>query len=82
VTDEVSIPPMPLTLNNMEVRIRTANTKTEQHSLQNVWHVKRHLDTCKTTKGAHTELAERERERGGTRGGGEKIELLFIMVCI
>jgi hypothetical protein len=58
VKDDVYVPPMPITLNNLKDRIRTAIAKIYQPLLQNVWHeVECRLDVCRATNGAHTELA-------------------------
>jgi hypothetical protein len=58
VKDEVHVSPVPITLNNLKDRIRTAIAKTDQPLLQNVWHkVEYHLDVCRATNGAHIELA-------------------------
>jgi hypothetical protein len=56
--DEVNVPPMPITLNNLKDQIRTAVAKIDQPLLQNVWHeVEYHLDVYRGTNGAHIELA-------------------------
>jgi hypothetical protein len=74
VKDEVHVPLMHVTLNNLKDRIQTAIAKTDQPLLQNVWHeVEYHLDVCRATNGAHTELA---------KGMKKLFELLFTMVCI
>jgi hypothetical protein len=60
VKDEVYVPPMPITLNSLKDRIRTANGKIDQALLQNVSHeVKYCLDVCSAINGAgeHTELS-------------------------
>jgi hypothetical protein len=36
--DEVYIPPMPITMNNLKDQIQTATANTDQPLLQNVWH--------------------------------------------
>jgi hypothetical protein len=51
VTDEVYVPTMPLTLNNMKDGIRTPTTKTERPLLKSVW--KHRLHVCWATNGAH-----------------------------
>jgi hypothetical protein len=58
VKDEVYVPPMPITLNNLKDRIRIATAKTDQPLLQNIWHeVGYRLDVCRATNGAHIELS-------------------------
>jgi hypothetical protein len=58
VKDEVYVPPVPITLNNLKDRIRTAIAKIDQPLLQNVWHeVDYRLDVSRATNGAHIELA-------------------------
>jgi hypothetical protein len=63
VKDEVYVPPMPITLNNLKDRIRTATAKTDLHLLRNVWHeVECRPDVCRGTSGAHIEVAERKKK--------------------
>jgi hypothetical protein len=58
VKDELYVLPVPVTLNNLKARIRTAIAKTDQPLLQNVRHkVEYRLDVCRATNGAHIELA-------------------------
>jgi hypothetical protein len=58
VKDEVCVPPVPITLNNLKDRIRTAIAEIDQPLLQNVWHeVEYRLDVCRATNGAQIELA-------------------------
>jgi hypothetical protein len=55
VKGEVYVLPMPVTLNNLKDRILTPTAKTEQPSLQNIWHkVEYCLYACWATKGEHT----------------------------
>jgi hypothetical protein len=57
VKDEVYIQPMPIALNNLKARMRTATAKTDRPLLQNVWHeVECRFDVCTATNGAHTEF--------------------------
>jgi hypothetical protein len=75
VKDEVYVPPMPITLNNLKDRIRTAIAKTDQPLLQNVWNeVEYRRDVCRATNGAHIEL--------GYSIKNKLFELLFTMVCV
>jgi hypothetical protein len=58
VKDEVYVPLMPITLNHLKDRTRTAITKIDQPLLQNVLHeVAYRLDVCRATHGARIELA-------------------------
>jgi hypothetical protein len=58
VKDDVYVPPLPITLNNLKDRIRNVITKTDQPLLQNVWQqVEYSLDVCRATNGERTELA-------------------------
>jgi hypothetical protein len=58
VKDEVYVPPMSITLNNLKDRIRTATANIYQPLLQNVWlEVEYRLDVCWTTNGARIELS-------------------------
>jgi hypothetical protein len=58
VKSEVYVLPVPVTLNNLKDRIRTAIAKTDQPLLQNVWNkVEYRLDVCRATYGAHIELS-------------------------
>jgi hypothetical protein len=58
VKDEVYVPPVPITLNNLKDRIRTATAKGDVPVMQNVWHeVEYRLDVCRATYGALTELS-------------------------
>jgi hypothetical protein len=58
VKDEVYVPAVPTTLNNLMDGIRREAVKSDQRLLKNIWHkVEYGLDVCKTTNGAHTELA-------------------------
>jgi len=57
VKDEIYFLPMPIILNNLNDRIRTAIAKTYHLLLQNVWHeVEYRLHVCRATNGAQTEL--------------------------
>jgi len=57
VKDEFYVPPMPIALNNLKDRIRTATAKLDQPLLQNIWdEVEYILDVCRATIGAHIEL--------------------------
>jgi hypothetical protein len=59
VKDEAYVPPMPLTLNNLNYQIQTAIAKIDQPLLQNIWHeVKYCLDVCRATNGAQTEHSQ------------------------
>jgi len=54
VKDEVYIPPLSVTLNNLKDRIRTAIAKIDQPLLQNVWQeVEYRLDVCRATNRAY-----------------------------
>jgi hypothetical protein len=58
VKDEVYVPPMLITLNNLRDQIRTAIAKIDEPLLQNVWHkVAYRLDVCRATNGAYIELS-------------------------
>jgi hypothetical protein len=58
VKDEVYDPPVPITLNDLKARIRTAIAKIDKPLLQNVWQeVEYRLDVCRATSGAYIELA-------------------------
>jgi hypothetical protein len=58
VKDQLYVPPMPITLNNLNDLIRKATEKTDHLLLQNVWHeVEYCLDVCRATNGAHTKLS-------------------------
>jgi hypothetical protein len=58
VKEEIYVPPVPMTLNNLKVRILTATAKSYQPLLQNVWHeVEYRLVVCRLTNGANTEFA-------------------------
>jgi hypothetical protein len=57
VKDEFYVPPMPIALNNLKDRIRTATAKLEQPLVPNIWdEVEYILDVCRATIGAHIEL--------------------------
>jgi len=59
VKDEIYVPPMPISLNNLKDRIWTATAKTDQPLLQNVWHEIEYLiHVCRATNGAHIELLQ------------------------
>jgi hypothetical protein len=56
--DEVYVLPMPVTLNNLNDRIRTAIAKIDKPLMQNVWHeVEYRPDVCRATSGANIELS-------------------------
>jgi hypothetical protein len=58
VKDEVYVPPMPMTLNKLKDRTRTAVAKIDQPLLQNVWpKVEYRLDMCRATNGTYIELS-------------------------
>jgi hypothetical protein len=55
VKDEVYVPPVPVTLNNLKDRTRKATAKSNQPLKQNVWHeVEYRLDVCRARNGAQT----------------------------
>jgi len=54
VKDEVYVPPMSITLNNLKDRMRTAIANIDQPLLQNVLRkVEYRLDVCWVTNGGH-----------------------------
>jgi hypothetical protein len=58
VKDEFSVPPMPVTLNNLKDRIQRATAKTDQLLGQNVWYeAECRRDVCRATNGAHIEIS-------------------------
>jgi hypothetical protein len=57
VKDEVYVPPMPITLNNLKDRIRTRIAKNDQSLLQYVWHkVEYRPDVCRALNIVYIEL--------------------------
>jgi hypothetical protein len=58
VKDEIYVMPIPLMLNNLKDRIRTATAKIDGLLLQNVWQeVKYRFDVCRVPNGAYNELS-------------------------
>jgi len=56
VKDQVYVPPLPSSIPELKVRIRTAIETTTPDMLQTVWNELDYLvDVCRITKGAHTE---------------------------
>ena len=52
----VYVPPLPASIPELKVRIRTANETITADMLQTVWNeLDYRVDVCRITKGAHTE---------------------------
>jgi hypothetical protein len=72
--DYIFVPPVPVTLNNLNDQIRTANAKTDRLLLQNVWHeVECRRDVLRAANGAYIELAQ---------GIKKLFNLLLTMACV
>ena len=56
VKDQVYVPPLPASIPELKVRIRTAIETITADMLQTVWNeLDYHVDVCRITKGAHIE---------------------------
>ena len=56
VKDQVYVPPLPASIPELKVRIRTANETITADMLQTVWNeLDYDADVCRITKGAHIE---------------------------
>jgi hypothetical protein len=56
VKDQVYVPPVPASIPELKVRIRTATETITTDMLQTVWNeLDYHIDVCRITKGGHTE---------------------------
>ena len=56
VKDQVYVPPLPASIPELKVRIRTAIETITTDMLQTVWNeLDYHVDVCRITKGAHIE---------------------------
>jgi len=56
VKDQVYVPPLPASILELKVRIRTAIETITTDMLQTVWNkLDYHVDVCRITKGAHLE---------------------------
>ena len=56
VKDQVYVPPLPTSIQELKVRIRTAIETITADMLQTVWNeLDYRADVCRITKGAHTE---------------------------
>ena len=56
VKDQVYVPPLPASIPELKVRIRTAIETITADMLQTVWNeLNYHVDVCRITKGAHIE---------------------------
>ena len=56
VKDQVYVPPLPASIPELKVRIRTATETITVDMLQTVWNeLDYRVDVCRTTKGAHIE---------------------------
>ena len=56
VKDQVYVPPFPVSIPELKVRIRTAIETITADMLQTVWNeLDYHVDVCRITKGAHIE---------------------------
>ena len=54
--DQVYLPPLPASIPELEVRIRTATETITADTLQTVWNeLDYRVDVCRITKGAHIE---------------------------
>ena len=55
VKDQVYVPPLPASIPELKVRIRTATETITADMLQTVWNeLDYRVDVCRITKGAHT----------------------------
>ena len=56
VKDQVYVPPLPASIPELKVRIRTAIETITADTLQTVWNeLEYRVDVCRITKGAHIE---------------------------
>ena len=56
VKDQVYVPPLPASIPELTVRIRTATETVTADMLQTVWNeLDYRVDVCRITNGAHTE---------------------------
>ena len=56
VKDQVYVPPIPTSISELKVRIRTAIETVTDDMLQTVWNeLDYRVDVCRITKGAHIE---------------------------
>jgi len=56
VNDEVYVPPIPASISELKVRIRTAIETITADMLQTVWNeLNYRIDVCRITNGAHME---------------------------
>jgi hypothetical protein len=56
VKDNVFVPPVPVTVDDLKQRITTATEGDDEDMLMRVWQVFDYrVDICRVTKGAHTE---------------------------
>jgi len=56
VKDQVYVPPLPTSIPELKVRIRTATETITADMLQAVWNeLNYHVDVCRITNGAHIE---------------------------
>jgi hypothetical protein len=54
--DQVYVPPLPTSIPELKVQIRTANETISTDMLQTVWNqLDHHVDVCRITNGAHIE---------------------------
>ena len=59
VNDQVYVPPLPASVPELKVRIRTAIETITADKLQTVWNeLDYRVDVCRITKGSHTEHGE------------------------
>ena len=56
IKDQVYVPPLPASVNELKVQIRTATETITTDMLQTVWNeLDYRVDVCRITKGAHIE---------------------------
>jgi len=56
VEDRVSVPPLPVSLNELKQRITTAAASVDEDMLRSVWtELDYRIDICRVTKGSHIE---------------------------
>ena len=56
VGDRVSVPPLPVSLNELKQCIRTAVASVDEDMLRSVWtELDYRIDICRVTKGSHIE---------------------------
>ena len=56
VKDQVYVPPLPASITELKVRIRTATETIAADMLQTIWNELHYrVDVCRVTKGAHIE---------------------------